>query len=91
RLLHLSDLHIGKQVNEFPLLEDQARMLETIVGIIGEKHVDAVIIAGDVYERSAPSADAVACFDRFLSSVADAGAACVIIPGNHDSAERIAY
>ncbi|MDO5042211.1 MAG: exonuclease SbcCD subunit D [Slackia sp.] len=91
RLLHLSDLHIGKQVNEFPLLEDQARMLETIVGIIEEKHVDAVIIAGDVYDRSAPSADAVACFDRFLSSVADTGAACFIIPGNHDSAERIAY
>lgn len=91
RLLHLSDLHIGKQVNEFPLLEDQARMLETVVGIIEEKNVDAVIVAGDVYDRSAPSADAVACFDRFLSSVARTNAACFIIPGNHDSAERIAF
>lgn len=91
RLLHLSDLHIGKQVNEFSLLEDQALMLETVVGIVEQRDVDAVIIAGDVYDRSAPSADAVACFDRFLSSLADTGAACFIIPGNHDSAERIAY
>lgn len=91
RLLHLSDLHIGKQVNEFSLLEDQALMLETVVGIVEQRDVDAVIIAGDVYDRSAPSADAVACFDKFLSSLADTGAACFIIPGNHDSAERIAY
>lgn len=91
RLLHLSDLHIGKQVNEFSLLEDQALMLETVVGIVEQRDVDAVIIAGDVYDRSAPSADSVACFDRFLSSLADTGAACFIIPGNHDSAERIAY
>ena len=91
RLLHLSDLHIGKQVNEFSLLEDQALMLETVVGIVEQRDVDAVIIAGDVYDRSAPSADAVACFDKFLSSLTDTGAACFIIPGNHDSAERIAY
>lgn len=91
RLLHLADLHIGKQVNEFPLLEDQTLMLEAVIGIIEQKNVDAVIIAGDVYDRSAPSADAVACFDRFLSSVASTNAACFIIPGNHDSAERIAY
>lgn len=91
RLLHLSDLHIGKQVNEFPLLEDQSRMLESVIGIIEQRNVDALVVAGDVYDRSAPSADAVACFDRFLSAVAETGAACFIVPGNHDSAERIAY
>ena len=91
RLLHISDLHIGKQVNEFPMLDDQRFMLERILDIIRTRKIDALLIAGDIYDRSAPSADAVACVDWFLSAVAKTGAACIAIPGNHDSAERVAY
>lgn len=91
RLLHISDLHIGKQVNEFPMIDDQRFMLERILDIIQERAVDALVVAGDIYDRSAPSADAVACVDWFLSAVAKTGAACIVIPGNHDSAERVAY
>lgn len=91
RLLHLADLHIGKQVNEFSLLEDQNYMLDTVLRIVAERHVDAVLLAGDIYDRSSPSAEAIACVDRFLSALAQSGAACFAIPGNHDSAERVAY
>lgn len=91
RLLHISDLHIGKQVNEFPMLDDQRFMLERILDIIRTRKVDALLIAGDIYDRSAPSADAVACVDWFLSAVAKTGVACIAVPGNHDSAERVAY
>ncbi len=91
KLLHVSDLHIGKQVNEFPMLEDQRFILQRILDIIADRQVDALLIAGDIYDRSAPSAESVACADWFFSSVARTGAACFAIAGNHDSAERIAY
>lgn len=91
RLLHISDLHIGKLVNEFSMLDDQRFMLERILDIIRARKVDVLLIAGDIYDRSAPSADAVACVDWFLSAIAKTGAACIAIPGNHDSAERVAY
>ncbi|MDO4590350.1 MAG: exonuclease SbcCD subunit D [Slackia sp.] len=91
RLLHISDLHIGKHVNDFPLIEDQRFMLDRIVEMIGSYNVDALLIAGDIYDKSSPSAEAVACVDAFLAAVADTGAACFAIAGNHDSAERIAY
>lgn len=91
RLLHISDLHIGKHVNDFPLIEDQRFMLGRIVEMIGAYNVDALLIAGDIYDKSSPSAEAVACVDAFLAAVADGGAACFAIAGNHDSAERIAY
>ncbi|MDO4443689.1 MAG: exonuclease SbcCD subunit D [Slackia sp.] len=91
RLLHISDLHIGKHVNEFPMIDDQRYILDTLLDIIRTREVDALLIAGDIYDRSSPSAEAVACVDEFLSAVAQTGASCFAIAGNHDSAERVAY
>lgn len=91
RLLHLADLHIGKQVNEFPMIEDQRFILDRVLEIVRERKVDVLLLAGDIYDRASPSAEAVACLDGFLSAVARSGAACFAVPGNHDSAERIAY
>lgn len=91
RLLHISDLHIGKHVNEFPMLQDQRHILDAVLDIIRTREVDALLIAGDIYDRASPSAEAVACLDRFLSAVARSGATCFAVAGNHDSAERVAY
>ena len=65
RFIHLSDLHIGKRVNEYSMLEDQEYILKQIINIIGEQKPDGVIIAGDVYDKSVPSAEAVTLFDVF--------------------------
>ncbi len=91
RLLHLSDLHIGKHVNEFPMLDDQKHVFQHVLDALGPQKIDAVLIAGDVYDKSAPSAEAVALADWFLSELIARGVAVLVIPGNHDSAERIAY
>lgn len=91
KLIHLSDLHLGKRVNEFSMLEDQAYILREILGIIDDEAPDAVIIAGDVYDKSVPPAEAVALFDDFLVRVAGRGPQVFIISGNHDSPERIAF
>ncbi len=91
KLMHLSDLHIGKRVNEYNLMEDQKFILNKILGIIDETKPDAVLIAGDVYDKSMPSADAVELFDWFLSSIAGRKIPCLVISGNHDSPERIAF
>lgn len=91
KILHLSDLHIGKRVNEFSMLEDQRYILLKILEIIDEKNVDAVIIAGDVYDKTVPSAEAVELFDSFLTKLASRELAVFVISGNHDSAERIAF
>lgn len=91
RLLHISDLHIGKSVCEFSLLEDQRHVLEQVIGMIGGRGVDAVLVAGDLYDRSMPSADAVALVDWFLAQLAATGVPAIVTAGNHDSAERVAY
>lgn len=91
KLLHISDIHLGKHVNEFPMLEDQRYILGQILGILESRQVDALLIAGDVYDKSTPSAEAVALLDWFLREVARANVPCFIIAGNHDSAERIAF
>lgn len=91
RFIHLSDLHIGKRLCEFNLIEDQKYILSSILGIIDEKKADAVIIAGDVYDKSMPSAEAVELFDWFLTRLSDRKLSIFIISGNHDSAERIAF
>lgn len=70
RLIHLSDLHIGKRVNEFSMLEDQEYILKEILCIIDDEQPDGVIIAGDVYDKSVPSEEAVKLLDRFLTSLA---------------------
>lgn len=92
KFLHLSDLHLGKQMNDVSLLEDQEAMLMyQIVPIAKKEHVDAVLIAGDIYQRSTPQAEAVALFDRFVSELAAMGKKVFVISGNHDSAQRISY
>lgn len=91
KLLHLSDLHLGKRVNEFSLLEDQAYILNQILKIAAEERPDAVLLAGDLYDRSVPPAEAVQLFDDFLCRLAGDGQEVFLISGNHDSAERIAF
>ncbi len=91
KLIHLSDLHIGKRVNEFSMLEDQEYILTKIINIIDSEKPDAVLIAGDVYDKSVPSAEAVQLFDDFLVKLAKRNLHTFIISGNHDSAERLAF
>lgn len=91
RFLHLSDLHIGKRVNEFSMLEDQDYILTKIINIIDEQNPDGIIIAGDVYDKSVPSAEAVELFDDFLVRLSKRDMKVFVISGNHDSAERIAF
>lgn len=91
KIIHLSDLHLGKRVNEFSMLEDQQFILTKIINIIDEQKPDGVIIAGDVYDKSVPSAEAVELFDDFLVRLSKRDLKVFVISGNHDSAERIAF
>lgn len=91
RFIHLADLHIGKRVNGFPMLEDQRYILEQILERTKESAADAVIIAGDIYDKPVPSAEAVDLFDDFLVGLTKLGVMVFLISGNHDSAERISY
>lgn len=91
RLMHLADLHIGKRVNEFSMLDDQRYTLKCLVEMVGERQVDAVLIAGDLYDKPAPSAEAVSLVDWFLTQLARTGAQVLVCAGNHDSSERVAY
>ncbi len=91
KLIHLSDLHLGKRVNEFSLLEDQEYILNEILRIIDNEAPDAVLIAGDIYDKSVPPAEAVRLFDDFLFQLAERGCKVFIISGNHDSPERLAF
>ena len=91
KLIHLSDLHIGKRVNEFSMLEDQEYILKEIIGMIGREEPDGVIIAGDVYDKPVPPAEAVRLFDWFLTQLADMDRPVFVISGNHDSPERLSF
>lgn len=91
KIIHLSDLHLGKRVNEYSMIEDQEYILKKIIGIIDDERPDGVIIAGDVYDKSVPSAEAVQLFDDFLVSLAKRKLQVFVISGNHDSPERIAF
>ena len=89
--MHLSDLHLGKRLNEFSLLEDQDFILSQILNIAREQQPDALLIAGDVYDKAVPSAEAVRLFDDFLYQLAERKLPVFIISGNHDCPERIAF
>lgn len=91
KFIHTADLHLGKQLGDLSMLEDQAFILDQIIHIAHEERADAVLIAGDVYQRATPQAEAMALFDSFVSRLAEAGRRVFIISGNHDSALRIAY
>lgn len=91
KLIHLSDLHLGKRVNEYSMIEDQEYILKRIINIVDDEMPDGVIIAGDVYDKSVPSAEAVQMFDDFLVRLAKRKIEVFVISGNHDSPERIAF
>lgn len=91
KLIHLSDLHLGKRVNEFSMIEDQQYILLKILGICEEEKPDAVLLSGDIYDRSLPPEEAVRLFDELLSRFAGMKIPVFAISGNHDSAERIAF
>lgn len=89
RILHTSDWHLGRTFHGVELLDDQARALAHLAEIVAAESVDVVVVAGDVYDRSVPSADAVRVYDRGLAAIAAAGAQIVITSGNHDSPTRL--
>lgn len=91
KFIHLSDLHIGKRVNEFSMIEDQRYILRKILEIIDEEQVEGVWIAGDVYDKTVPSAEAVQVLDEFLTSLAKRNLYVFLISGNHDSPERLSF
>lgn len=91
KLFHLSDLHIGKRVNEFSMIEDQKYILKRILDLAEEENPDGIILAGDIYDKQIPSAEAVQVFDEFITRLAGRAIPVFIISGNHDSAERLAF
>ena len=91
KLLHLGDLHLGRSLGEFDLLEDQRYILGRVMEIIRDKKVDAVLIAGDVYDKAIPSEGAVNLLDEFLRGLSGAGISTYIISGNHDSDDRLNF
>ena len=91
KFLHLADLHLGKRVNGFSMLEDQAHILRQILAILDGEQPDGVLIAGDVYDKSVPSVEAVELLDGFLTELRARGVPVLLISGNHDSPERLAF
>lgn len=91
KFLHISDLHIGKRINEFPMIEDQKYILRQILEIAGDGGVQGILIAGDIYDKQSPSAEAVQVFDWFLTALADLGKEVFVVSGNHDSPERLSF
>ena len=91
KLLHIADLHLGKRVNGFDLLEDQRDILEKLLALCDEHGVDTLAMAGDIYDTPIPPAGAVLLLDWFLNELAGRGIAVLAIAGNHDSAERLDY
>lgn len=91
KFLHLADLHIGKRLNEFSLIEDQRYILLKILNIIDEEKPDGVLIAGDVYDKAVPSVEAVEVMNKFFNELAKRRVQTFIISGNHDSAERLSF
>lgn len=91
KLIHLSDLHIGKRVSEFSMLEDQRVILSQILAAVKREKADGVLVAGDIYDKPVPPAEAVQMFDEFLTRLAEMGTLVFVVSGNHDSAERVAF
>lgn len=89
--MHLADLHLGKRVNGFSMMEDQEYILNRILEIMEEEQPDGLLIAGDVYDKTIPPAEAVRRMDDFLTAVAAKHVPVFLISGNHDSAERVAF
>lgn len=91
RWMHLADLHIGKKVNGFSMLEDQKYVLEQVLEIAKEQNLDGMILAGDIYDKSVPSGEAVQLLDWFLTEVVKLELPIYMVSGNHDSGERLSF
>lgn len=91
KFLHIGDLHLGKRLNGFSLIEDQEHILNEILNIAISEKCDGILIAGDVYDKPIPCVEAVSLFDGFLSTLSSAGIKAFIISGNHDSPERVSF
>ena len=91
KFMHLADLHLGKRVNEFSMLEDQKYVLEQVLRFVQEERVDGLLIAGDIYDRQIPSVEAVRLCDDFLTGMASLHVPVYLISGNHDSIERVSF
>ena len=91
RILHLADLHIGKRVNGFSMIEDQKFVFEQVYNVIENEKIDGIIMAGDIYDKPVPSAEAVKLFDEMLTRLVSINLPIFVISGNHDSAERIGF
>src|SRR5690554_4062221 len=93
KIFHISDLHIGKQLHYYNMGENQKEILKQIVDKAKKYKPDVIIIAGDIYDKSVPSAESYSIFDKFLNDLSDIRPSIpvLIIAGNHDSAERLSY
>ncbi len=91
KFLHLSDLHLGLRLHEISMLDEQRHLLNEVVRVAGEQNIDAVLICGDVYDKSIPPAEAVQLFDSFLTELSALGVPTLVSSGNHDSAERLSF
>lgn len=91
KILHLADLHLGKRVNEFSMLEDQRYILNQILDIVEEEAVEVVMICGDVYDKGVPPVDAIELLDDFLWKLAEKDCRTLMISGNHDSGDRLGF
>ena len=91
KVLHLGDLHLGKSVNDFNMIDDQRYILEQVLTMIRDQGIEALLLAGDIYDRSVPSEEAVQLLDYFLCQLSEIGVDTFIISGNHDSEERLHF
>ncbi len=91
RFIHISDLHLGRRLYEYSLIEDQKHVLWQVLDAVKEHKTDAVLIAGDIYDKSIPSTEAMELFDEFLAKLKELGQQILIISGNHDSVERVSF
>ena len=91
KLMHIGDLHLGKSLGDFDLINDQKFILDEILRDIERENVDGLLIAGDVYDRAVPSEEAVRLLDYFLNRLSEMGTSVFIISGNHDSDDRLNF
>lgn len=91
KFIHISDLHLGKKVYEYSMIEEQRNALRQVLEAAGRHGVDGILVAGDIYDKPVPPVEAVSLFDEFLIKIREKGMKVFIISGNHDSAERIAF
>lgn len=91
KFMHLADLHIGKSVNGYSMIDDQVYALDQIVKLLEEENIEMLLIAGDIYQNSVPSVEAIRVFERFLIKLNNLNITTLIISGNHDSSDRLSY